>query len=273
MKTKVSFIIALVLILSLSLVSFGEMGIEELKAFMAKDMKFEVNGQMWQPEDVDGSPLYPIIYNGRSYVPLRSLLEDRDVDVDYDADRRTILINDPIDPDDEWEEENKKQEPPKDTPQAPDYEPPLGKKSSPFYVQTSEIGGPYKEWPNYDILFESLETQVGPGMTTTIELDLADDAMFMVNGKETSLKELKEGQVDYYFIINPKDKITLGVDDKTKLVKSLAMDLKPREASKEEMALKTPVGQTSGKLYITIEPQEEVYYGKVDARGKEIKRD
>jgi hypothetical protein len=269
MKSKISVIIVAVLILSLSVASFGAMGVEEIKAFMANDMKFQVNGEMWQPKDADGTAMYPIIYKDRSYIPVRALLEERDVKVDYDAKTRTIMLNDPDDP---FDEDKNDWDPPRDTTEVPGYEPPVGENSSPYYIQKSNIGGPYKEWPNYDILFETIKQPEGPGIISTIQMELADDAMLMINGKETNLKELKEGQIDYYFTISPKDKITVGVDPKTKLLKSLVMDVKLRDPSEKEKAMMMLEGEIAGEIYITMDPQEEVYYGKVTHQGKEIKR-
>lgn len=57
----------------------------------------EVDGEYWQPRDLDGTILYPIIYNGRSYVPVRALLENKGVKVDYDAVERTIILDYPVD--------------------------------------------------------------------------------------------------------------------------------------------------------------------------------
>jgi len=242
MKMKRSLFIAMIMILSFSMVSFGDVLLEKIQAYWAHDIKFQLDGTPWEPKELDGSRLSPIIYKGRTYVPARALLEEKDVKVAFDEKTRTISL---------------------DYPQTPDYEPPWGKKSTPFYIQKSDIGGPYKEWPNYDFLFDLLEKSEGPGITTTIEMELADDAMFMINGKEGSLRDLDADGATYYFIIHPDDKITLGVDPKTNFVKSASMDLKTRKPRDEEVGITQPRYISGpGTLTLTIEPQEEVYYGK-----------
>lgn len=66
--------------------------VQNINAQLANDMGFMVDGEMWQPKDVDGSLLSPIIYNGRSYVPVRALLEAKGVQVSYDEKTRTIIL-------------------------------------------------------------------------------------------------------------------------------------------------------------------------------------
>ena len=86
----VLFIIGILLVTSLS---FTAADVEYFDAYRATDMNFEVDGEPWQPRDVDGSILYPIVVNGRSYVPVRSLLEAKGVTVDWRDPTRTIVLD------------------------------------------------------------------------------------------------------------------------------------------------------------------------------------
>lgn len=259
MKRKRRLLIALVMVFSLSMVSFADVVLEKIQAHWAHDIKFQVDGKPWEPKELDGSRLSPILYKGRTYLPARALLEEKDVAVAFNEESRTIHLDYPL-----WEP------PPQDIPKAPEYEPPLGKKSSPYYIQKSDIGGPYKEILNYDILFELLDQLEGPPTTTTMEMELADDAIFMLNGKEIDLDRVVPDLASYYFIIDPKDKISLSLDSKTKAIKQASIDLEERKPSDEEVG-RTKVIRSMGnsnKLTITIEPQEEVYYGTVVWRPK-----
>lgn len=86
-------IIIFTLILVSSVVGFGNESIEKIEAYLVSDLNFKVDGEEWSPKDVDGSPLIPLNYKGRTYVPVRSLLEDKEVTVGYEADTRTVLLD------------------------------------------------------------------------------------------------------------------------------------------------------------------------------------
>ena len=93
MKRKIIVFAAVVLLLSFPIAAFGAKTVDKIEAYLANDIKFKVDGESWQPKDVDGTLLYPIIFNGRSYVPVRSLLENKGVKVDFDDSERTIILN------------------------------------------------------------------------------------------------------------------------------------------------------------------------------------
>ena len=93
MKANKLFIIILALVLVFSIVGFGNELIEKVEAYLVSDLNFEVDGEDWSPKDVDGSPLTPLNFNGRTYVTVRSLLEDKGVTVGYEDDTRTVLLD------------------------------------------------------------------------------------------------------------------------------------------------------------------------------------
>lgn len=93
MKTKHISILLIVLLLSMSLITFGADTFLKIQATMAGDMKFLVDGKSWSPKDVDGSALTPLLYNGRTYLPVKALLEEKGVTIGYEADTKTVLID------------------------------------------------------------------------------------------------------------------------------------------------------------------------------------
>lgn len=56
----------------------------EIKAILNYGIKIQVNGTEFVPTDTDGSRLTPITYNGRTYLPVRSLADALSVAVDYE---------------------------------------------------------------------------------------------------------------------------------------------------------------------------------------------
>lgn len=208
MKAKISVLIALVLILSFSLIGFGATIVEKIEANLANDMKFKVDGKMWQPLDVDGSPLYPIIYKGRSYVPARALLEAKDVKVGYDAATRTILLD------------------------YPEWEPPVESmdKSTPYLMRklgshSSEVDYSLLGIIKYELITnEDFDIGEMP-LTNEITMDLADDAKIMINGKEISLKEFASDGAAYSIGGGGgAGKVSFMYDEKSKLITSVEMD-------------------------------------------------
>lgn len=181
MNSRKILALSLVLILSISVFAFGDDHVTKVEAFLAGDLNFDVDGEAWVPKDVDGSELTPIIYKDRTYIPVRSLLEDKGVTVGYEADTRTVLLDystinvvKPID------------------------------KSSPLIFDTLMVEGPgggsgkatFKEFSvekntNFDI--ESME------MTQEMNFDLDADADIILDGRalETSIDELLANETEW----------------------------------------------------------------------------
>lgn len=149
--------ITLVMLLGVSILSFGMDNMVKIEATLADYLNFEVDGEEWSPMDVDGSPLIPIIYNDRTYIPVRSLLEDRGVLVDWNPDTQTVILDYaasmPVD------------------------------KSSPLLFEQLESSIMIGQNPNFE--------KKAP-YTIDYEFNLEDDAMIMIDGRmmEGSLEEI-----------------------------------------------------------------------------------
>jgi len=62
------------------------------KANLVKDMYIQLNGEDTFPKDASGNLVYPIIVDGRSYLPIRATESIFGIKVDYDSPSRTIII-------------------------------------------------------------------------------------------------------------------------------------------------------------------------------------
>jgi len=77
-------------------VSVGASGtLKEIKAHLDQGKTFELNGDTWTPES-QNVVLHPIVYQGTTYLPLRSLAEALDIPVEYVAAKQKIKIG--VDP-------------------------------------------------------------------------------------------------------------------------------------------------------------------------------
>ncbi|WP_379163503.1 stalk domain-containing protein [Paenibacillus sp. sgz5001063] len=72
---------------------FAGTGVETIKAKLNHDIKFLLNGAKWTPKDQSGNNLSALVYNGSTYVPLRSVSEALGAEVDFDASSLTISID------------------------------------------------------------------------------------------------------------------------------------------------------------------------------------
>lgn len=65
----------------------------KITAFLNKGLTLKVDGEVLKPTEDDGSRLYPIVYNGRTYVPAKVVAEKLGASVDYNsAGNGTVII-------------------------------------------------------------------------------------------------------------------------------------------------------------------------------------
>lgn len=252
MKSKISFIIAVVMILSFSVMSLGAVVVEEIKAHRADDMKFQVDGEMWQPKDLDGTPLAPIIYKERSYVPVRALLEEKDVEVDFDDDTRTIILDYPDwqDPD----EDNGNTDPPKDTKY---WDPDGGRNPDKGDIIPGpvvwQIGGPYEELPDYTLILEELEklSQIMDSTTTTF--NVSRNTEVMVNGETWSIEELVKSKKSFAIAGELDGKIRLKGDGRSNIINHIEFDGEEiKEGAETKIGIEVTFSGPPWKITITI---------------------
>ncbi|MDA3845238.1 MAG: stalk domain-containing protein [Vallitaleaceae bacterium] len=93
MKLKLFIVTLLSLTLLGSSLVLADNGFEYIQSRLDGTLNFLVDGESWYPQDVDGSTLTPIVYNNRTYIPVRSLLEHTGAGVDYIADTRTVVLD------------------------------------------------------------------------------------------------------------------------------------------------------------------------------------
>lgn len=67
--------------------------VKTIQASIDPEIKMLWNNSVFVPKDTDGSSINPIIYNGRSYLPVRAIAEKAGIKVSYDSDTKTISLN------------------------------------------------------------------------------------------------------------------------------------------------------------------------------------
>lgn len=84
-------LITMLLSFSFAMTALGNSLLQEVKGFLSKEMKLVLNGGPWTM-DINGETFYPLIYNDRTYLPVRAVAEALDVPIAYEAESKTVYI-------------------------------------------------------------------------------------------------------------------------------------------------------------------------------------
>lgn len=71
--------------------------LQEIKAYLNSGITIQYNGEEQVLKDAQGVRLYPITYNGSTYVPIRAVSDILDVKVEWDQASQTVLLGNPVD--------------------------------------------------------------------------------------------------------------------------------------------------------------------------------
>lgn len=77
---------------SMSIGAIAATNLEEISAYLNKGIKIKLDGKDWTPRDTDGTILYPITYDGTTYLPVRAAGEAVGKKVGWDPDTQTVLL-------------------------------------------------------------------------------------------------------------------------------------------------------------------------------------
>jgi len=249
MSKRKILVLGIILVLSISVIAFGDNHVTKVEAFLAGDLNFNVDGEQWVPKDVDGSDLTPIIYNDRTYIPVRSLLEDKGVTVGYEAESRTVLID--------YSTIDDITQPPIIF-DAPGAEKSIDK-ASPLLMTTLTVrdddsdgdgisdGSEHKEItlkknPDFDL--KALE------MTQEINFNLSESAVIEIDGKRTemSLDELIATKTSW-----DTESAVFTINKETNAVEKMSVStLTSDEAADDVIALDIVFTLKVGKVTVTI---------------------
>lgn len=94
---KILMILAAVLIMASGFVlgsAYAGSTTEPVTAYMCYDVGINYNGENVIMKNADGSRIFPIIYGGTTYIPIRPMGNLFGVPVDWDGTTRTVLLGD-----------------------------------------------------------------------------------------------------------------------------------------------------------------------------------
>ncbi len=97
MKKKCIFITALVLCVGIAIGAAAASLVENIKAELRRDFTIVVDGQTRTFYDVNGKQVYPVLYDGTTYLPIRAIGELMGKDVYWYEDEKKIELRDKAD--------------------------------------------------------------------------------------------------------------------------------------------------------------------------------
>ncbi len=88
--------LALVLVIALVFTSGVYAGAtnEHVRALLNREVKITYNGELQELKDAHGTRVYPLTYNGSTYLPARAICNMTGTGVDWDGKNNTVLLGD-----------------------------------------------------------------------------------------------------------------------------------------------------------------------------------
>lgn len=94
MKKKILKVVSVVLsaCLLLGIGAVAAVNSEEITALLSYDIKVEYDGKAQAFKDANNKSVYPIMYNGTTYLPVRAVANLFKVPVDWNNETRTVIL-------------------------------------------------------------------------------------------------------------------------------------------------------------------------------------
>lgn len=91
-KTTFALFLALTLAIGLGVGAIAAANNETISALLSRDITITYNGQAQTFADAQGNRVYPILYNGTTYLPVRAVAGLVNLPVDYNGATNTVVL-------------------------------------------------------------------------------------------------------------------------------------------------------------------------------------
>jgi hypothetical protein len=95
-KLLLSGLISVLMFVSMAVGAYGATNLETISAYLNKELSIKLDGKTWAAKDDEGNALYPITYNGSTYLPVRAVGEAVGKKVGWDETTQTILLGESV---------------------------------------------------------------------------------------------------------------------------------------------------------------------------------
>lgn len=89
-----AMLLVIMLTLSITVPAYAAETASNITARLSPDVTVNYNGEAQNMADVNGNPVYPVSYNGTTYLPIRAVSNMLGVAVDWDQSTQTVLLSD-----------------------------------------------------------------------------------------------------------------------------------------------------------------------------------
>jgi hypothetical protein len=94
MKRKIlATILTVMLTVALTVGTLAATGAVQITATLDSGVTIQFNGQTQSFTDANGNPVYPVMYNNTTYLPVRAVSDMVGLSVDWNANTRTVLLS------------------------------------------------------------------------------------------------------------------------------------------------------------------------------------
>lgn len=87
-----ALVLTLVLLCGITIGASAANGLQEIKAYLNANITVKLNGEAQTLLDANGTRVYPITYNGSTYLPVRAVAGLVGLSVDWDQATQTVLL-------------------------------------------------------------------------------------------------------------------------------------------------------------------------------------
>lgn len=91
-RTAFLLCITMALLVGISAGALAAGKVEQIQAYLNRGITIRLNGEEQSMYDVKGNRVYPISYNGTTYVPIRAVSTMLGLDVEWDGATNTVLL-------------------------------------------------------------------------------------------------------------------------------------------------------------------------------------
>ncbi|SFF01146.1 Copper amine oxidase N-terminal domain-containing protein [Paenibacillus algorifonticola] len=95
-KLTIAVVLGTTIVASMATGAYGATKLQEIKAYLNKDIAFKVDGKPVQLRDGNNNTVVPISYKGTTYLPVRSISDALGVAVDYDSKTQMIQLGEKV---------------------------------------------------------------------------------------------------------------------------------------------------------------------------------
>lgn len=91
-KALITLVLALAMVGAFTVVSYAASGLQAITAYINSNITVKLDGEAQVLTNAEGTRVYPISYNGTTYIPIRAVANLLGLDVGWDQATQTVLL-------------------------------------------------------------------------------------------------------------------------------------------------------------------------------------